>query len=132
MKPTTEKTEIAALPETLALPWRIRNGTSHFHIVDSEGYYVTKLTDTADQKANAEYIVRAANAFPKLVEALEAAVAAGEYVVGLVHATDRAGQSANPHERADWVGTCAHAYGAMSFLNESRAALALARDGRDL
>lgn len=56
---------------------------------------------------------------------------AGEYVVKLIEANDRSGQSPNPNERADWVGTCCHAYAAMSFLKEARAALSNAGEGKE-
>lgn len=58
-----------------------------------------------------------------LREALRKAVRAAEYVVQIVEANDKAGQSPNPFEKADWVGTCGHAYAAMAFVNEARAAL---------
>ncbi len=72
---------------------------------------------------------RKVNVHDDLVKALQSAVSAGEYVVNLAHANDKAGQSPDPHEKADWIGTVAHMYAAMSFLNEARAALNKATGG---
>jgi hypothetical protein len=59
----------------------------------------------------------------RLREALQSAVNAGTYAVRLIEAAEKAGTSTNPFEHSDWIGTCAHIYGAMSFLNIARAAL---------
>lgn len=59
----------------------------------------------------------------QLEEALRQAVSAGSYVVNLIKATSKAGDSPNPNERADWIGTCSHAYAAMSFLKPAQDAL---------
>lgn len=56
-------------------------------------------------------------------EALERAVNAAQYAVRLIEANDKAGQSASPFEKADWIGTVAHIYGAMAFVTEARTAL---------
>lgn len=62
-----------------------------------------------------------------LVEALENAVKAGEYVVKLVEDTGACGDSPNPNLKADWLGTAMHCYAAMAFLSHARAALAQAK-----
>jgi hypothetical protein len=61
------------------------------------------------------------------VAALEAAVSAAEYSIGLLEANVKAGDSPNSREKADWIGSCAHVYAAMSFVTEARAALAAAK-----
>ncbi len=56
-------------------------------------------------------------------EALKSAISAAEYVIRLCEANSKAGDSPSPTQKADWIGTVAHCYAAMSFVNEARAAL---------
>ncbi len=60
----------------------------------------------------------------ELRASLEKSVSAAEYVIGLCESNMKAGDSPAPHEKADWIGTSAHCYAAMSFVSDARAALA--------
>lgn len=57
--------------------------------------------------------------------ALDAAIAAAEYVVKLCEANYKAGQSPNPNERSMPEATIAHVYAAMAFVEEARKARTL-------
>lgn len=63
----------------------------------------------------------------ELAEALKHAIGAAEYVIKLCEDTLKCGDSPNPHVKADWLGTTAHCYAAMSFVNGARKALAAAK-----
>ena len=79
-----------------------------------------------EERANARAIVTLRNAAPEvaaLVEAAGEAVSAAEYVIALCHDDLKRGRDPSPLVASTPSATLAHAYAAMAFVGELRAAL---------
>ena len=113
--------------EASKAPWRDSSnapslfdgaGDSVIHYGDEVGAYV--------HDDDAALIVTLRNAAPEvaaLVEAAGAAVNAAEYVIALCHDDAKRGRDPSPFVASTPSATLAHAYAAMAFVGELRAAL---------